>query len=519
MFLVSADEMREIDRQTISSFGLPGRILMENAGRGASEILLKHFSGIASKGVAIAAGRGNNGGDGFVIARYLAQEAIPVRVYLLAKKDTIQGDAAANLHLLPKLNIPVTEILDESDIAKYEMEMRQETFWVDAILGTGLKAEVSGFYRNFIEFLNNSGKPILAVDIPSGLNADTGQPCGVCIQAHTTVTFAFAKCGHHLHPGVTYSGHLEVIDIGIPSHITDKTRPKQHLLSTDMIRDSWIPRAPDSHKGTTGHLLVIAGSPGKTGAAAMTTISAMRAGSGLVTLGIPKSLNPILEGLVLEAMTYPLPETPDGLLDTSSFDQIMELLSEIKCLAIGPGIGMANKTQQLFHRIISESSCPVVIDADGLNHLVGQEGLLKNLKAPAILTPHPGEMARLTGKSVKDIQRNRIGCARGFAQAYHVHVVLKGARTVVAHPDGSVYVNPTGNSGMASGGMGDVLTGFIAGFITQGYPPEPATHMAVFLHGMAADTLAKTYGSVGYLASDVMNRIPQEMNRLLANTF
>jgi len=517
MYLVTADEMRQIDIQTTESFGLPSRILMENAGRGASEVLLQRFVDIKQTKIAIAAGKGNNGGDGFVMARYLAEKSLPVRVYLLTKRDAITGDAAANLYLLQKLNIPVIEILDKRDMNKYKIEMRHQTLWVDAILGTGLTSNVRGIYRDFIEFLNNSGKPILSVDIPSGLNADTGQPCDICVQAHITVTFGFAKCGHHLYPGVTYTGPLEVIDIGIPQYVADKTEPKQYLLSSDMIGDYWINRAPDAHKGTTGHLLVIAGSTGKTGAAVMTTIAAMRIGSGLVTLGIPRSLNPTLEVQILEAMTCPLPETVNGQLDESSFDIIMDLLIDKKCLAIGPGIGMGDGTYHLFGRIIKESSCPVIIDADGLNHLSGQKDLLKSLKVPVILTPHPGEMSKLTGRSVKDIQKDRIGCARSFAQAYHAYIVLKGARTIIAHPDGSVYINPTGNSGMASGGMGDVLTGLIAGLVTQGYQPEPAIHMAVFLHGMAADTLAENLGPVGFLASDVMNRIPKEINRIMTH--
>lgn len=515
MYLVTGDEMRKMDHETITSFGLPGRILMENAGRGSSEILIQRFPDIKARRVAIIAGRGNNGGDGFVIARYLAQKAIPVKVYLLSGKDTIRGDAAANLHLLSKMNVPVTEILNERDLGTYQTEMAHQELWIDAILGTGLKSEVKGFYRKCIEYLNGSGKPVLAVDMPSGLNADTGQPCGICIQAHTTVTFAFPKCGHYLYPGAGYTGHLEVIDIGIPSHIVSKTAPTQQLLTTDIIRDNWIYRAPDIHKGTAGHLLIIAGSPGKTGAAAMTAIAAMRIGSGLVTLGIPKSLNPILESQILEAMTDPLPETQYGQLDESSFDRIMALLADKKCLAIGPGIGMAGGTKKLLCRIIQQSICPVVIDADGLNHLAEEKKLFKALKVPVVLTPHPGEMARLTGRSVKDIQLDRIGCARSFAKAYQVHIVLKGAGTVIAHPDGHVYVNPTGNSGMASGGMGDVLTGLIAGLITQGHTPEQATHIAVFLHGMAADDLAETNGPVGFLASEVMNRIPETLSKLL----
>jgi NAD(P)H-hydrate epimerase len=414
------------------------------------------------------------------------------------------------------LNIRVVEILNDDDFTAQEAGMRHQNMWIDAILGTGLNTDVKGLYRRFIEFINNSKQPILSVDIPSGLNADTGQPCGVCINAHTTVTFAFAKCGHYLYPGAAYTGDLHIIDIGIPPHIVNENEPRQQLLSRDRVRSYWTPRAADAHKGNAGHLLVLAGSPGKTGAAAMTALSAMRIGCGLVSLGIPRGLNPILEGQILEVMTCPLPQTVDGFLDEASFTSIMELLSDKKCLAIGPGIGTDGGVKKLCLRVLKESTCPVVIDADALNHLAGNIDELRSIKGPVVLTPHPGEMARLSGKSVGDIQKDRIESARNFSLAFKVHTVLKGARTIVAHPDGEVYVNPTGNSGMASGGMGDVLTGLVAGLIAQGYPLVAATHMAVYLHGMAADTLSKTRGPFGFLASDVMHRIPDEIGLLLS---
>lgn len=515
MVLVTAGEMQEIDRQTIESSGIPGRVLMENAGRGAAAMLCHQFSDLKDRRIGIAAGKGNNGGDGFVIARCLAQQGLSVTVYLLAKREKVRGDAAANLSVLPELNVPIVEIPDEEAFSRHEIALRHQTLWVDAILGTGLESDVKGLYRTFIAFLNDSGKPIFAVDIPSGLNSDTGQPCGTCVRADATATFAFAKSGHHLYPGVAFTGNLQVIDIGIPSHIVARVDPKQHLLSNDMIRSHLIPRAPDAHKGDTGHLLVIAGSTGKTGAAAMTAMAAMRSGTGLVSLAIPRSLNAILESQVLEAMTCPLPETTDGQLDPSAFKPIMDLLSEKKCLAIGPGLGMSAETHRLVRQIIRQCPCPMVIDADGLNSLVGETALLKDLSAPAILTPHPGEMARLTGKTTTEIQNDRMGCARRAAEKYQVHVVLKGARTIVAHPDGSIYVNPTGNSGMASGGMGDVLTGLIAGLISQGYGPEAATHVGVYLHGMAADILADTLGPIGFLAGDVINRIPEAIKDVI----
>ena len=513
MYLVTAAEMQKMDRSTIESFGIPGLVLMENAGREATRVLLNTFKDIRNKKVGVIAGRGNNGGDGFVIARYLAQKGISVTVYLLAQKTMVKGDAAANLKLLAPVGVPVIEMPDKPSFLESRTALRHQNIWVDAILGTGLKSDVKGYFKEIIEFVNASNKPVLAVDIPSGLNADTGHPCGVCVRAHTTATFAFAKTGQILFPGAAYTGNLEIIDIGIPPHIAESVGPLQHLLTPDMIRNALWPRPPDAHKGHTGHLLTVAGSPGKTGAAAMTALSAMRAGAGLVTLGIPKSLNPVLEVQLIEAMTCPLPETADGTLAESSFDVIKHQFSGKKCLALGPGLGTAGETRKLVHRILQESPIPVVIDADGLNFLAGHTQMLKHLNIPVILTPHPGEMARLMDSTTSEVQKDRINCARGFAVEFNVHVVLKGARTVIAHPDGNVFVNPTGNSGMASGGMGDVLTGLIAGFMTQAYSPESATHVGVYLHGAAADDLAQKSGPYGFLATEVMNAIPRQIKK------
>lgn len=514
MILVTASEMQEMDRRTIETGGIPGIELMENAGRGATLFLLDYFPEANQSSIGIIAGKGNNGGDGFVIARHLSQKGIQVIVYLLAKSSAVKGDAAANHKLLAPLGIPIIELPDEKSFSNYKDDMQHVDLWVDAILGTGLKSDVRGYYRDVINFINSLQKPVLAVDIPSGLNSDTGQPCGTCIQARATATFGFAKTGHILQPGAAFTGSLKVVDIGIPERIAAEIGPQQYLLTAEKIRTYFQPRRPDIHKGGTGHLLVIAGSTGKTGAAAMTAMSAMRAGAGLVSLGVPQSLNAILESQVLEAMTEPLPDIDQGKLGESAFDTIKELAAGKQCLAVGPGLGQAEETRALVNRIIKESPAPLVIDADGLNNLAEDTQILQNLKVPVILTPHPGEMARLKKTSAAAIQADRVKSARDFAREFNVHVVLKGAGTVIAHPDGSVYINPTGNPGMAAGGMGDVLTGVIAGLVTQGFSPESATHAGVYLHGAAADTLAESIGPVGYLAGEVMDAVPGEIKKL-----
>ncbi len=515
MILVTASEMQEMDRRTIETAGIPGIELMENAGRGATHFLLDYFPEATQSSIGIIAGKGNNGGDGFVIARLLSQKGIQVSVYLLAKSSTVKGDAAANHKLLAPLGIPTIELPDEKSFSNSKDDMQHVDLWVDAILGTGLKSDVKGYYRDVITFINSLEKPVLAVDIPSGLNSDTGQPCGACIQARATATFAFAKTGHILQPGAAFTGILKIVDIGIPDSIASEIGPQQYLLTSEEIRTYFQPRKPDTHKGRTGHLLAIAGSTGKTGAAAMTAMSAMRAGAGLVTLGVPQSINAILESQVLEAMTEPLPDIDQGTLGESVFDTIMKLMAGKQCLALGPGLGQAKETRNLVKRIIQESPVPMVIDADGLNHLAGDTQILQNLNVPVILTPHPGEMARLIQSSAAAVQADRIKSAREFALEFNVHVVLKGAATVIAHPDGSVYLNPTGNPGMAAGGMGDVLTGVIAGLVTQEFSPESATHAGAYLHGAAADTLAQSIGPVGYLAGEVMDAIPGEIKKLV----
>ncbi|MDP3284455.1 MAG: NAD(P)H-hydrate epimerase, partial [Desulfobacterales bacterium] len=390
MYIVTADEMREIDKATIE-FGLPGRILMENAGRGAAQIIIEKFCAASSQKVGILAGRGNNGGDGFVIARHLAQKGIDVIVYLLSEASLVKGDALSNFELIYRFEIPVIEIPDRKTFEANRIFMSHRDVWVDAIFGTGLKSDIKGYIREIIVFINSLKKPVMAVDIPSGIDSDTGQVCGEAICSFRTATFGYAKAGHYLYPGAGYSGKVEIIDIGIPPLIADRVAPKQRLLDDETISSYFKPREKDAHKGSAGHLFIVAGSPGKTGAAAMTAMAAMRAGAGLVTIGVPKSLNPVIEPMILEAMTCPLPENTEGFLSESSFDAIMHNLAGKKCLAIGPGLGTDSSTKKLVIKILRGSSLPVILDADGLNLLAGETNLLKKLTVPVILTPHPGE--------------------------------------------------------------------------------------------------------------------------------
>ncbi|MBW2367413.1 MAG: NAD(P)H-hydrate dehydratase [Deltaproteobacteria bacterium] len=517
MFIVTSHQMREMDSQTINTFGLPGRLLMENAGKGAAAFFTETFPHCAGQRVGIVAGKGNNGGDGFVIARYLSRN-YRTTIFLLAQETDVKGDAATNLALVKQLGIPIVEMPDTQSFLKEKDRLHRQDVWIDAIFGTGLKSHVKGHFKNIISFLNHSDKSVFSVDIASGIDADTGQVCGICINACATATFAFPKVGHLIFPGAEFTGRLKVIDIGIPTPIVKRVRPDLHVLTPDLARAGLSIRPPDAHKGQTGHLLIVAGSPGKTGAGAMTAVSALRTGAGLVTLGIGSALNPIIEANVIEAMTCPLPDKGTGVLGEVAMGDILNELTGKQCLAIGPGLGTADETIALVRSVLGKCRIPVVIDADGLNALAGSPDLLKRLDIPVVLTPHPGEMARLTGMSSKSIQQNRVECARRFAIDYHCHLVLKGAGTVVAHPDGQVYLNLTGNAGMATGGMGDVLTGIIAGLIAQGASAQAAAVAGVYLHGAAGDAGATSTGPQGFLAREVMDGIPRQIKLLLDDT-
>ncbi len=514
MLLVTAEQMQDLDKQTIDTFGIPGLVLMENAGRGAVDFIIEQFPDLKNRKVAVLAGRGNNGGDGFVIARYLMDKGICVNCFLLSTTDKVTGDARVNLDLAQKMcektrKGAIIEIPDAAAFKKQRAALAHHDLFIDAILGTGLNSDVRGFFKDAIELLNASSKPVFAVDIPSGLNADTGQPLGIAVNSDATATFAFAKKGHILFPGNQHTGALKVIDIGIPAFLAKEKKIPLSLVEKEQIRSLFPDRSFSSHKGSYGHLAVLAGSPGKTGAAALCANAAKRCGTGLVTLGIAGPLNPQMEPLVIEPMTFLIDDNDSGIITSAALGPALTLLAGKQATAIGPGMGTHEDTVAFVQSLVKACPIPMVIDADGLNCLADTPDILKKKKAAAILTPHPGEMARLCGISTADVQADRIKTASDFAQKYDVILVLKGAQTVIALPDGRSFINPTGNPGMASGGMGDVLTGLIAGFCAQGMAPHDAAVAGVFIHGLCADRLADAIGPFGYLASDIVSDIPK----------
>lgn len=513
MFVVTAEEMREIDRLTIQQYGVPSLTLMERAGEAIAQAILDRFGRLAKKGVLIVAGKGNNGGDGFVVARRLKQKRIACEVALLARKGDLSPDAAHNLRAFLKVKGKVTEI-DAEHLALLERRLAKNALVVDAILGTGMKSEVRGWFAEAITLMNASGRPIVAVDIPSGLDTDKGTPLGVAVQAEMTVALAYPKLGEVIYPGVKFVGELAVADIGIAAEAVATVAPGTELLDSETV--GWLVprRESDSHKGTYGHLLIVAGSRGKTGAAIMAARAAMRSGAGLVTLAAPRALNDILAGALLEVMTEPLRNNDAEEMADLSDDEWRYLLDRKSALLYGPGLGVTPATQNGLRWLLKNLTLPWVIDADGLNALALEIGRLRHAKVAPILTPHPGEMARLTGKETSAVNADRVGIARSFALEHRCHLVLKGARTVIATAAGKVFINPTGNPGMASGGMGDVLAGILTSLLGQGLAAEDAMKLGVYLHGFVGDRVAAVRGEIGLIASDIIDGLPPALRDL-----
>jgi hydroxyethylthiazole kinase-like uncharacterized protein yjeF len=513
MIVVTAEEMREMDRLTIQEYGVSSLALMERAGEAVSAAITQKFSKPAKKGVLIVAGKGNNGGDGFVVARLLKKRRVRCEVALLAKRAELSPDAAHNCRAFEKIGGKVTEVAADQP-GTLARRIVDKGLVVDAILGTGIKSAVRGLYAEAITLMNASGVPIVAVDIPSGLDTDRGSQLGVAIQAELTVAFGYAKLGQVIYPGVDFVGDLAVADIGIDPRAATTVNPATELLLAEEM--SWLVprRAADTHKGTYGHVLVIAGARGKTGAAILACRAAMRAGAGLVTLVAPRSLNDIFASSLVEVMTEPSPESDAGDLAELSSDQWLRLLQRKSALVFGPGLGISDAARNNLRWLMRNLEIPWIIDADGLNNLAFDLDRLNRAKTPPVLTPHPGEMSRLTGKSAAAIAEDRVGIAREFALQHRCYLVLKGARTIVATPFGKAYINSTGNPGMASGGMGDVLAGMLGALAGQGFDPEEAVKLGVFLHGFVGDRAAAEKGDIGLIASDIIDGLPAGLRAL-----
>jgi NAD(P)H-hydrate epimerase len=517
--------MQRIDRLTTERYGVPSLTLMENAGRGVVEFLEQRFAPLERQRIVILCGRGNNGGDGLVVARLLRDRGLTPRVLLFADPQKVQGDAAVNLERLAISAMP--EVVESPEAWQgIKLSLKGTTLLVDALLGTGLTKPLGGLLLEVVREVNTelAAVRVVAVDLPSGISADTGELIGEHVRADFSVTFTAPKITHVFPPACERVGEWVVKQIGTPPEALEND--SELFLSLACREDfAWIaqPRKPDAHKGNFGHVLVLAGSVGKTGAAALAAQAALRVGAGLVTVATAASALPIVASLGMEYMTEPLPQTEAGTISLRALEhgRLEKLLEGKSVLAIGPGIGSVPETAELVRTLVNRRRLPVVLDADGLNAFAAcMDTFQSGGDLPeAVLTPHPGEMSRLAGLGTAEIQARRVDSAREFAQKHRVNLVLKGFRTLTAAPDGKVWVNPTGNPGMATGGTGDVLTGMIAGLVGQ-YRDRPMSEVAaaaVYLHGLAGDLAAKEMGQASLIAGDLIGALPRAYKHLQGN--
>ncbi len=543
--LLTAEEMRAVDLRAAGEFGLPVRLLMEQAGfqvaRVAAEMLAEAGGGggfgavgagrpgavvscavrpdtaaapdlwpmvqgrsnsLAGFRVVVLAGRGNNGGDGLVAARYLHEWGCAVEVLLFGDPKCLGEAPGAGWRLLGDLGAPRLVVGEDLPVG-VALRLGAADLIVDALLGTGVRGAVEGPMASAIEAANAAGRPILAVDVPSGLDADSGRVDGPCVRAAVTVTFCRAKLGLALYPGAAYAGEVRVADIGIPDEAVRRQNAMARMLTPDDVATLLPPRPPDGHKGTFGHVLVVAGSVGYAGAPALAAMGALRAGAGLVTVAAPVPVAEALAARLTEVMVRPLPASPEGGFSQEAWPGLAELVAMADVIAAGPGLGRGEPAGVLLRRLVSETEKPLVLDADGLN-LLDLEAVAA-CRGPVVLTPHPGEMARLLRRNVAQVQADRAGVVREAARRGRCVCLLKGARTLVANPDGRLWVNPTGNSGMATAGSGDVLTGVIAGLLAQGAGPLEAALAGVYVHGKAGDLAAAASGERALVAGDLPN--------------
>jgi hydroxyethylthiazole kinase-like uncharacterized protein yjeF len=514
MRILNAAQMREADRFTIEDIGIPSLVLMENAGRQVVAAMEAAYEEQLTGRVAVLCGRGNNGGDGFVVARTLLQRGIEAVVFVIGSLGDVRGDARTNLDILGRLGVTVVEINDEQSWELHFSEISQCTLIVDAIFGTGLKEGLSGMLETVVADVNASDIPIVAIDLPSGLSSDTPHLVGDCIDATMTVTLAAPKLPLILPPGEAHSGDVVIADIGIPYEVIDALEgPYIELLTPEQVKTSITPRPADSHKGDFGRVLVIAGSRGKTGAAHLAAMGALRSGAGLVTVATPESSLSIVASMAPEYMTEPLPETGDGSVAAAALDGVLDLTQDV--VVCGPGLGRTEDVRGFVQGLVDRATVPLVLDADAIIAFADDPGsLVGREERDVIITPHPGEMARLIGASVDDVQANRIEVASDFATTHRVYVVLKGHRTLIATPEGRVFINPTGNPGMATGGSGDVLAGMIGAWLAQLLDAEAACRLAVFLHGVAGDIAESAEGQVSMTATDILAVIGDALHQL-----
>lgn len=517
MFVVTPQQMREIDARTIKKYKISGLTLMENSGRAVAEQAeaMLGAGGLGDqRSVCVVCGKGNNGGDGFAAARTLAENGFQASVFLLGSIRDVKGDALTQAKKLNKIGLRVREIVSVAGLTSLKKDLAGSHLVIDAIFGTGFKGPIGKNIAPAIDLINASGRPVLSADIPSGVDGETGQASSCAIRADVTVTMGLKKTGLLFHPGKALAGNTIIADIGFPQRAITDQKIKIRVAEHSIVKD-WLPaRKPDVYKGSCGTVLVLAGSAGMTGAAALTALSAMRSGAGLVYLGIPESLNDIMEAKLTEVITKPLPETRNRTLSLQALERIEKLADKGDALVLGPGLSTHPETAELVCSIVREINIPAVLDADGLNALASRPELLC-CQASLILTPHYGELSRLLKIEVSQIKAWPLKYALEAAKKFNQIIVLKGAPTVTALPDGRAWINPTGNSGMASAGSGDVLAGLIGGLLAQGLTPERAAVLGVYLHGLAGDLAAADKTEYCMLAGDIIDHLPPAFKKIM----
>ena len=526
MKILTAAQMGEVNRLTTERYRIPSLLLMENAGRSVVDELEKACPGLQQKRIVILCGRGNNGGDGFVVARYLALRGANPSVALFSDPGKLRGDAKVNWDIVQAMGLPV-HILPT--VAAARACLRKLPFpdvVVDALFGTGLSKPIDSNFSPVVKWINSvsSRAFIAAVDIPSGIFADSQSIPGPAVRADLTVTFSALKLAHVVPPASDMAGKVILVPIGSPAELFENPGYVLNLVDESQVRRTLPQRVRDGHKGTFGHVYIVAGSRGKSGAALMTGFAALRSGAGLATLWAPESLQKDLVGTFPELMTESLPETEEGTLDQDGAGKVLKLSKNIESLVVGPGLSTHPSTQKLVWDLVRNSPVPVVLDADGINAFAASaEPFQNSWNQPIVITPHPGEMARLTGKKISEVQDRRVEIAGKCAAELHCYVILKGFQTVIASPGGDVYINRTGNPGMASGGTGDVLAGMVGRFLAgwnrmRKSPgcPELIDFLcaAVYLHGLAADLAAEAGDQESLVATDLLQYLPQAFKRV-----
>jgi NAD(P)H-hydrate epimerase len=513
MQVVTGKEIEQIELASVSQLGISIYDLMERAGKAVAEVVIQRLGNVKDKRIVIISGKGNNGGDGFVAGRILKEKGAKVDLFLLCFPDELKNEAAIAFGSLGKFSSKC-QVLTPENFESFKKIISQADIIIDAIFGFGFKGAVEGFIADAIKALNESGSSIISVDIPSGIEADSGHVHSICVKADETVTFGLPKIGLVLYPGAECAGKITVADIGFPLELIEKANIKSGLIEKEEAKELLPVRHPDIHKKGCGRVLVIAGSIGMTGAAVLTSEAALRSGAGIITLGASKSLNHIFEQKLTEVMTIPLDETFNRALGIEAFDQIMELSASFDVVVIGPGLSLDPSTVLLVRKIIKEINLPVVLDADGLNAMVGEVKYFTKRSFPTVITPHPGELARLFKTTSVEIQADRISFVKKAAKDWNVVVVLKGAHTIIGNSNGDIKINITGNSGMATAGTGDVLTGLIGGFLAQKLSPFNASILGTYLHGLAGDIGVEETTEYCLIASDLIKYLPEAIKNV-----